>query len=83
MVLAKLHPGCRDPASDHVLDVGCATGYAAALLARLARSVVALEQDAALARRAAANLRAVGADNVTVVTGAADRRLAPRAAPTT
>src|SRR5262249_61489316 len=55
--------------SDHVLDVGCATGYSSALLARLARSVVALEEDPALARRAQENLAAVGAGNVTVVTG--------------
>jgi protein-L-isoaspartate(D-aspartate) O-methyltransferase len=55
-------------ASDHVLDVGCATGYSSALLSRLARSVVALEEDEALARLARENLKAVGAANVTVVT---------------
>jgi len=33
----------------NVLDVGCATGYSSALLARLARSVIALEEDRALA----------------------------------
>jgi protein-L-isoaspartate(D-aspartate) O-methyltransferase len=37
-------------AQDRVLDVGCATGYSSAVLARLARSVVALEQDADLVR---------------------------------
>ncbi len=52
-----------------MLDVGCATGYSSALLARLARSVVALEQDAALVRLARENLQAVGASNVTVVAG--------------
>lgn len=35
---------------DRVLDVGCGTGYSAAVLARLAKSVVALEQDADLVR---------------------------------
>ena len=33
-----------------MLDVGCATGYSSAVLARLAASVVALEQDADLVR---------------------------------
>jgi protein-L-isoaspartate(D-aspartate) O-methyltransferase len=38
-------------------------------LAHLAQSVVALEEDDALARRSKENLRAVGTENVTVVTG--------------
>jgi protein-L-isoaspartate(D-aspartate) O-methyltransferase len=54
---------------DHVLDVGCATGYASAVLARLAQAVVALEQDPALAAQAASILPEIGARNVTVVTG--------------
>ena len=47
MVLAKLIQAAEIGAGDHVLDVGCATGYSSAVLARLAGSVVALEQDAA------------------------------------
>jgi protein-L-isoaspartate(D-aspartate) O-methyltransferase len=69
MVLAKMVQAAAVKAGDHVLDVGCATGYSSALLARLARSVVALEADPALARLARENLEAVGAGNVTVVTG--------------
>jgi protein-L-isoaspartate(D-aspartate) O-methyltransferase len=69
MVLAKLVQAAEVGASDHVLDVGCATGYSSALLSRLAHSVVALEEDEALARLARENLKAVGAANVTVVTG--------------
>ena len=38
--------------TDHVLDVGCATGYSSPLLGRLDKSVVALEQDADLVRMA-------------------------------
>ena len=68
MVLAKMVQAAEVEASDHVLDVGCATGYSSALLSRLARSVVALEEDEALARLAPENLKAVGAANVTVVT---------------
>jgi len=57
-------------ADDRVLDVGCATGYSAAVLSRLAKSVVALEQDAELVRVAYALLPSVGAENATVVQGA-------------
>ena len=46
MVLAKLIQAADIAAGDRVLDVGCATGYGAAVLARLAGQVVALEQDA-------------------------------------
>src|SRR5258708_37313149 len=56
MVLAKLLQAAEIADGGHVLDVGCATGYASAVLARLAPSVVALEQDAVLAELARANL---------------------------
>src|SRR3984893_17041506 len=69
MVLAKLVQAAAVQAIDHVLDVGCASGYSSALLARLARSVIALEEDETLVRLARENLKAVGADNVTVVAG--------------
>lgn len=69
MVLAKLVQAARIDPQDRVLDVGCATGYSSALLARLAGSVVALEVDADLARQAREALAAVGAVHVEVVTG--------------
>jgi protein-L-isoaspartate(D-aspartate) O-methyltransferase len=69
MVLAKLIQAAEIGASDRVLDVGCATGYSAALLAHLAGAVVALEQDSALASRAAEALGTLGLTNVEVVTG--------------
>ena len=50
--LAKLLQLAKVTADDKVLDVGCATGYSAAVLARLGREVVALEQDADLVRLA-------------------------------
>jgi protein-L-isoaspartate(D-aspartate) O-methyltransferase len=50
-----------------VLDVGCATGYSTAVLARLAQSVVAVEVDAALAARAAETLRQLNVGNAEVV----------------
>src|SRR5437763_17219947 len=39
MVLAKLIHATEIRSSDHLLDVGCATGYSSVLLARLAGSV--------------------------------------------
>jgi len=67
MVLAKLVQLAEIGESDHVLDVGCATGYSSALLARLAGSVVALEEDRELARRAEESL--AGIPNVKVAVG--------------
>ena len=69
MVLAKLVQAAEIGAGDRVLDVGCATGYSSALLARLAGEVIALEQEEALAQAAQANLQAVRARNVVVLTG--------------
>ena len=69
MVLAKMIQAAEINAGDHVLEVGCATGYASAVLARLGHAVVALEQDSALAAQAAAVLPEIGTSNVTVVTG--------------
>jgi protein-L-isoaspartate(D-aspartate) O-methyltransferase len=56
MQLAEINPG------DSALDVGCGTGYAAAILSRLAKSVVALESDSALAETATSTLSALGCD---------------------
>jgi protein-L-isoaspartate(D-aspartate) O-methyltransferase len=67
--LAKLLQLAEIDASDSVLDVGCGTGYSAALLSRLARSVVALESDPVLAETAKSTLAKLGCQNVTVVTG--------------
>jgi protein-L-isoaspartate(D-aspartate) O-methyltransferase len=55
--------------TDRVLDIGCTTGYSTALLARLAGSVVGLEEDAALARRAAEILAELAVANARIVTG--------------
>ncbi len=69
MVLAKLIQAAGVRRGDRVLDVGCGTGYSAAVLARLAGSVIALEEDADLARQAKQSLAATGAANVEVVLG--------------
>jgi len=69
MVLAKLIQAARVRREDRVLDVGCGTGYSSAVLARLAGSVIALEEDAELARQAKETLAATGAARIEVVVG--------------
>lgn len=69
MVLAKLLQAAHIRAGERVLDIGCVTGYSAAILARLGASVVALEEDADLAKAARSALAAVGIANIEVVVG--------------
>src|SRR5262249_30889623 len=69
MVLAKLIQAADIGEGDRVLDVGCATGYSSAVLAKLARLVVALEEDDTLAASASRALASVGPGNVRVTTG--------------
>jgi protein-L-isoaspartate(D-aspartate) O-methyltransferase len=67
MVFAKLIHAADIAPRDHVLDIGCATGYGTAVLARLAAKVTALEQEAGLAQGARSALAAQS--NVSVTTG--------------
>jgi protein-L-isoaspartate(D-aspartate) O-methyltransferase len=54
--------------TDHVLEVGAGSGYAAAVLSRIAADVVAVERIPVLAEAAAARLEELGYANVHVVT---------------
>lgn len=67
--LAKLLQAADIKTEDVVLDIGAATGYSAALMSKLAASVIALESDGTLAATANDNLRTTNCDNVVVVTG--------------
>ncbi len=69
MVFARLLQAAAVGKTDAVLDVGCATGYSAAVLARLASVVVAVEEDATLAAEASNTLGGVGAENAAVIRG--------------
>jgi protein-L-isoaspartate(D-aspartate) O-methyltransferase len=69
MVLAKLIQAADVGPGDRVLDVACGTGYSSAILARLAATVIALEEEGALADAAVATLAGVGAESVRVVSG--------------
>lgn len=55
-----------DP-TDVVLDVGCGTGYATALMARLAGMVVGIESDTELAQQANAHLAELEIDNAAIM----------------
>lgn len=67
--LAKLLQLAAVTKDDVVLEVGCGTGYATALLSQIASAVVAVESDAGLATKATETLASLGCDNVVVVTG--------------
>ncbi len=62
MVLARLLQLAALAPGDGVLEVGAASGYAAALLARLASRVVAVESNARLAAIARTRPRRAGGD---------------------
>ena len=64
MVLARLLQLAEIGKTDKVLEIGCATGYATALLAKLAARVDAVESDAAMLTAARGNLAALGLGNV-------------------
>lgn len=69
LVLARLLQGAGIKASDVVLTIGDATGYATAVIAKLASTVVSLECDADLTARAGAALVELGIDNAAMVQG--------------
>lgn len=66
--LARMLQAADVAPSDFMLIVGCPTGYAAAVAARLAGAVIALEEDEGLAAHATETLTELGIDNVAVVT---------------
>lgn len=68
-IVAIMTAAVRPRAGDMVLDVGTGSGYQAAVLSLLARSVVSIEIVAPLARTAAKRLRHLGYRNVDVIAG--------------
>ena len=66
VVTAKMLQAAEIKDTDHVLVVGCATGYAAAVIAKLANQVTATESDSSLAAKARDVLGELGFANVTV-----------------
>jgi protein-L-isoaspartate(D-aspartate) O-methyltransferase len=70
-VTAKMLQAAGISDTDEVLVVGCASGYLAALAAKLARRVTATESDPSLAARAKACLESLGLGDIPVKTAAA------------
>ena len=71
VVTGKMLQAAEIKQGDNVLVVGCATGYAAAIIAHLAGQVTATDSDSSLAAKAVDVLAGLGLANVTVRTGAA------------
>ena len=65
-IVAIMTQGLALTGEERVLEVGTGSGYQAALLGRLAKSVVTVERHATLLQAATEALHAVGADNVEV-----------------
>jgi protein-L-isoaspartate(D-aspartate) O-methyltransferase len=70
-VIAKMLQAAEIMDTDNVLVAGCATGYSAALAAKLAGQVTAAEADPSQAAKAAEVLAGLGLGNVKVQTAAA------------
>lgn len=66
---AKMLDALDITGSEMVLDIGSALGYSAAIIARMAEAVVALEEDASMAKEAADLLSEHNADNAIVEQG--------------
>jgi protein-L-isoaspartate(D-aspartate) O-methyltransferase len=80
MVLAKLAQLAGVRKTDRILDIGGATGYSTAILARLGASIVALENDASLTAFAKDALAKLGTSNVSFMMGPLEAG-APESAP--
>ena len=70
MVFGRLLQLAEIKPTDLAMVIGCGSGYSAAVLARIATSVVAVESDSALAQKAQELLAELDATNVSLVRGA-------------
>ena len=66
-IVAAICEGLRLKGDERVLEIGAGSGYSAAVLARLAAGVIAVERIPALAERAEEVLRDLEVDNVEIV----------------
>ncbi|MBD3160957.1 MAG: protein-L-isoaspartate(D-aspartate) O-methyltransferase [Candidatus Eisenbacteria bacterium] len=68
-MVAVMTQALRPKAEDRILEIGTGSGYQAAVLARLVRTVFTVERVPGLARRAQAIFAGLGIDNVIQRTG--------------
>jgi len=66
MALAKLIQLAEIAADETALHIGCGTGYATVLMARLCNKVIAIDEDQGFVDAAAGNLSALGVANASV-----------------
>ena len=78
-IVAVMAEALRLTASDRVLEIGTGSGYAAAVLARVAAQVFTIERHAELAESARERLGRLGFDNVEVRCADGTCRFASRA----
>ncbi|HVI04701.1 MAG TPA: protein-L-isoaspartate(D-aspartate) O-methyltransferase, partial [Sphingomicrobium sp.] len=64
---------------DKVLEVGAGSGYAAALVSRIAKRVIGIERHHELAHLALERLKGLGYDNITIVEGDGTKGLSSEA----
>lgn len=69
LVLARLVQGASIQAEDIVLDIGSLSGYSSALLAHMAKKVIALENDKSMSDAANSTLMMLGLKNVEAASG--------------
>lgn len=79
--MAKMLDALNPGPEELVLDIAPGLGYSSALLARLAAAVVAVEEDAALARDAASALAAAGVADTVIMRNAPHAGGSPEHAP--
>ncbi|MBA2771352.1 MAG: protein-L-isoaspartate(D-aspartate) O-methyltransferase [Sphingomonas sp.] len=68
-IVALMIEAAKIGADDKVLEVGAGSGYAAAVISRIAREVIAMERQSELAGLAAWRIRRLGYDNVRIIEG--------------
>ena len=68
-IVALMIEAARIEAGDKVLEVGAGSGYAAAVISRIAAKVVGIERQHDLIEVARERLRRLGYDNVTIMEG--------------
>jgi protein-L-isoaspartate(D-aspartate) O-methyltransferase len=68
-IVAAMLAAARLVAGDRVLEVGAGSGYAAAVISRIAAQVYGIERNDTLTRTATARLQALGYANIELATG--------------
>jgi protein-L-isoaspartate(D-aspartate) O-methyltransferase len=68
-IVALMIEAARVKPQDHVLEIGVGSGYAAAVVSRIARRVFAIDRHAELAELARDRMARLGYDNVVIRTG--------------